>query len=149
MNSDLANLRRARSRCHFRLKQAEQSAEGYRTKLADIEARIQAIAPALQLPVQFRKPKPVFARGELRRLALDQLREAGEPLSVRDMAWHALAAKGVGFPDWRTMKATRVRLREVFGRLVARGLARTVGVGKTTRRELVAPPSRTPPPMQP
>jgi hypothetical protein len=29
----------------------------------------------LQLPVRFRKPNPIFARGELRRVALDMLRE--------------------------------------------------------------------------
>jgi hypothetical protein len=41
-NTELANLRRARSRCHFRLKQAEELAQSYRDKLADLEVRIRA-----------------------------------------------------------------------------------------------------------
>ena len=63
--------------------------------------------------------------------------EAGKPLTIRDMALGALKAKGVRFPDRRTMKVTRVRLREVFAKLQDRGVARTVGTGKATRRALV------------
>lgn len=47
---ELTNPRRARSRCHFRLKQTEKLTESYRTNLADLEARVQAVAPDLQLP---------------------------------------------------------------------------------------------------
>jgi hypothetical protein len=74
-DSDLTKLRRARSRAHFALKQAETLAQGYRDQLADLEARIQAIAPDLQLQPRLRKPNPIFVRGELRRLAIDMLRE--------------------------------------------------------------------------
>jgi hypothetical protein len=42
VTTELANLRRARSRCHFRLKQAELIVEDYAFRLAQIEARIQA-----------------------------------------------------------------------------------------------------------
>jgi hypothetical protein len=136
-DSDLTKLRRARSRAHLALKQAETMAQGYRDKLADLEARIQAIAPDLQLLPRFRKPNPIFKRGELRRLAIDMLREAGRPLAIRDMAVAALRAKGVRFPDRRTMKRTRIRVREIMGGLEKRGLTRTVGTGRATRRVLV------------
>jgi hypothetical protein len=136
-DTDLTKLRRARSRAHFALKQAETLAEGYRDKLADLEARIQAIAPDLQLHPRLRNPNPIFARGELCRLAIDMLREAGKPLAIRDMALGALKAKGIRFPDRRTMKRTRVRLREMFAKLEAWGVARTMGFGKGTRRALV------------
>jgi len=135
-DSDLTKLRRARTRCHKALKQAEELAEGYRAKLAGLEARIQAIAPDLKLPPRFHRPNPYFVRGELRRLAIDMLREAGRPLAVREMALAALKAKGVRFPDRRTMRITRTRLRDTFARLEARGMARTVGTGKATRRAL-------------
>jgi hypothetical protein len=94
-DTDVTKLRRVRSRAHFALKQAETLAQDYRIKLADLEARIQAIAPNLQLQPRLRKPNPIFARGELRRLAIDMLREAGHPLAIRDMALGALRAKGV------------------------------------------------------
>jgi len=137
MDSPLTKLRRARSRCHFALKQAERLAESYRDKLADLEARIQAIAPDLQLPPRLRKPNPIFERGELRRLAIDMLRVAGRPLAVREMAVGALKVKGIRFPDRRTMKATRVRVREIMGGLERRGLTRAVGTGNATRRMLL------------
>ena len=119
------------------LKQAEELAEGYRAKLADLEARIQALVSEMPLQGRFRKPNPIFARHELRRLALDMLREAGHPLAIRDTAIGALRAKGVRFPDRRTMKQTRVRLREIFGKMRERGHAVTVGTGKGTKRALV------------
>jgi hypothetical protein len=137
-NPELRNLRRARSRCHFRLKQAEALAEGYRAKLVDLETRIQAIAPELDLPPRFRNPNPVFARGELTKMALDMLREAGGPVSIRDMVRGALAAKGVRFPDRRMMRHTRTELRAALNRFGERGLVVTVGTGKGTRRVLAS-----------
>jgi hypothetical protein len=136
-DSDLTNLRRARTRCHNALKQAEELAEGYRAKLVDLEARIQAIAPDLKLPARFHRPNPYFVRGELRRLAIDMLREAGRPLAVKEMVLAALKAMGVRYPDRRTMRITRTLLRDTFARLEARGMARCVGAGNATKRALV------------
>jgi hypothetical protein len=136
-DTDLTKLRRARTRCHKALKQAEELAEGYRAKLASLEARIQAIAPDLKLPPRFHRPNPYFVRGELRRLAIDMLREAVKPLAVRAMALAALKAKGVRYPGRRTMRITRTRLRDTFAKLEARVMARCVGTGKATKRTLV------------
>ena len=68
-------LRRARIRCHAKLKQTEALLEGYRTKLAALEASIDVLAPEVDLPLRTRRPKPHFHRGELSRLALAVLRE--------------------------------------------------------------------------
>jgi hypothetical protein len=65
------------------------------------------------------------------------LRTSDRPLAIREMALGALAAKGIRFPDRRTMKQTRVRLREEFAKVQDRSVARTVGTGKATRRALV------------
>lgn len=134
--SELTRLRRARSRCHFRLKQAEELAESYRVKLADLESRIQAIAPDLQLPVRFRRPNPHFARGELPRLVLRIMREAGEPLGVAQIAVRALAMKGEPLPGPTLRKRVRVRVRCVVAKLEGRGVVVTVGRGKGTKRVL-------------
>jgi hypothetical protein len=83
---------------------------------------------------RLRKPNPIFARGESRRPAIDILRDGGKPLAIRDMTLGALRAKGVRIPDRRAMKTTRTKLRETFGKPQARGVARTVGAGKVTRR---------------
>jgi hypothetical protein len=89
MDCELTKLRRARSRAHLALKQAEALVAGYQAKLADLEARIQAIAPDLQLPVRFREKHSIFARGELPRLALGIMREEGKPLPVAVIALQA------------------------------------------------------------
>jgi hypothetical protein len=136
MATELANLRRARSLCHFRLKQAEGLAQSYRDKLSGLESRIRAIAPELDLPARFRRPNPVFARTELTRLALAILREAGEPLSIAAVAVRALKAKGVAWPDPALRRRTRTKLREAFGKLRARGVMETVGSGNGTRHRL-------------
>jgi hypothetical protein len=48
-----------------------------------------------------------------------------------------LNAKGVRFLDRRTMRITRTRLRDTFAKPEARGMTRTVGTGKATRRALI------------
>jgi len=57
--------------------------------------------------------------------------------SIKEMALAALKAKGERYPDRRTMRITRTRLRDMFARLEARGMARTVGTGNGTRRALI------------
>lgn len=57
--------------------------------------------------------------------------------SIKEMALAALKAKGVRFPDRRTMRITRPQLQDTFARLEARGMARTVGTGNGTRRALI------------
>ena len=65
------------------------------------------------------------------------LSEAGKPLAIKEMATAALKAKGIRYPDRRTMWSTRTPLRDTFAKLRALGMARVVGVGKTIRRALV------------
>jgi hypothetical protein len=70
-------------------------------------------------------------------MAIDMLREAGRLLAIKEVALAALNSKGVRFPDRRTTKQIHVRVRNVFAKLQARGVARTAGTGRATRRELV------------
>jgi hypothetical protein len=135
-HNELANLRHARARCHSRLKHAEELVASCRNKLADLEARIYAIAPELELPVRFRKPNPVFARAELPRLALAILREADEPLPIRVVVVRALKAKGIAWPEPALRRRTRTKLREIFGKLRQRGVLEVVGSGNATRHRL-------------
>ena len=135
-HTELANLRRARIRCHQKLKQTEALLAGYQAKLASLEAAIYAIAPELDLPLRHRKPNPIFARGELTRFAMTVLREAGEPLPIRVIAVRMLAMKGVLLPDPKTRKAVRTRIRIMFAGLDRRGLTVRVGEGRDAKRAL-------------
>jgi len=81
-------------------------------------------------PVLEGSPDPHFARGELTRLALDVLREAGEPMRIRDVAAAALRRKGL-FPPSRTLlQHTAHQLQETFAVLGKRGGGREGGGGK-------------------
>jgi hypothetical protein len=57
-----------------------------RSRREAIEATIQDLEPELKLPAPNRKRNPVFVRNEITRLALDVLREAGDPLAVSEIA---------------------------------------------------------------
>jgi hypothetical protein len=120
--SDIANLRRARIRCHKSLKQTEALLAGYQANLARIEAAIYAIAPELDLPLRFRKPNPIFARGEFSRFILDVLREAERPLTMREIAAAMLDRKGVVVIDARLREYICHRLSCQLSVLRKRGL---------------------------
>jgi hypothetical protein len=137
MATELANLRRTRSRCHFRLKHTEMVVEDYAFRLAQIEGRIQELSPELNLLPHFYTPNPHFARNKLPGLAIAILREANKPLATREIAMRALAAKGVVYPDRRAFKVTRTRLVQFLSKLDARGMTRKVGQGKATRQALI------------
>lgn len=136
-DSDLTKLRRARSRVHKQIAQLEPMLADYHAKLADIEARIQEIAPELNLPPRRYSPNPHFARGELPRLAMNIMRAASGPLATREIAVRALAVKGIVLPDRRAMKLTRLRLQQTFCSWQAKGWVVRVGVGKAGKRTLV------------
>jgi hypothetical protein len=136
--SDLGKLRRARIRCNVKLKQTEALLEGYQAHLADLEARIYALAPELDLRVRTRKHNPIFGRGELTSMALSVLREAGEPLPVRVIVVRMLAMKGIPLPDRHTRHEVRRRVRIMFCALDKRGVTVRVGEGRESRRGLAS-----------
>jgi hypothetical protein len=73
-DSELTKLRRKRQRIHRQLDKLEPLLAGYHGMLRDTEARILELAPELNLRMRTYLPNPIFARGELRRLALDIVR---------------------------------------------------------------------------
>lgn len=135
-DSPLMKLRRARGRIHFQLAKLEPLVAGYYAKLAEVEAAILAISPELNFPARFHKPNPHFAKGELPRVALDVLREAEGPLSVKEVAIRALVRKGVPHPHARELKQTRKRVGQIMVKWGARGLVEKVGEGKAGKRTL-------------
>jgi hypothetical protein len=99
-----------------------------------IESAIHDLEPELNLPPPNRKPNPVFARNEITRLALDVLREAGEPLGVTEIAVRVLAAKGLPLPSPRIRKMTRARRRAVFAALGSAGWCERSGLVRRGRK---------------
>jgi hypothetical protein len=136
--TELAKLRRTRSGIHQQLNKLEPLLTGYRDKLAEVEAAIHAIDPELALPTRFRKPNPVFARGELTRFALAVLRDAGEPLPIRVIAVRMLALKGIVLPGPTLRREVRKRVRIAFAAMDKRGVTVRIGEGNAARKALSA-----------
>ena len=132
----LTKLRRARRRVVAQLRKLEPLVAGYQAKLATIDAKIQELDPRLPIPPRHYKPNPVFARGELPRLAMDIMRLEGAPLPVSVIAVRALARKGVDRPGPGLRKLIRLRLSQMFWVWDRRGMTVKVGRGNATRRAL-------------
>jgi hypothetical protein len=76
-----------------------------------VEAVLKMIEPGYDvrpIAVRRRKPNPYFKRGTVFRCALDALRAAGKPLTIREIALAMLAAKGV-------TDAPAKAVRDLFG----------------------------------
>ena len=76
-----------------------------------VEAVLKMIEPGYDvrpIAVRRRKPNPYFKRGTVFRCALDALRAAGRPLTVREIALAMLAAK-------RVTDAPPKAVRDLFG----------------------------------
>lgn len=137
--SEITKLRRARLRVHRQLAKLEPLVADYNAKLADLEARIQELAPEMRLSPRFHKPDPIFARGEMRRVVLGILREAGEPLSIAVIAVRALAQKGHTLPGPTLRKRTRHKIRNALIGLDKRRVTVRVGEGREAKRGLTKP----------
>jgi len=107
-----------------------------RSRREAIEAAIHDLEPELWIPPPTRRPNPVFKRGEIRRLALEVMREAGEPLAISALAVRVLASKGIELPSPAIRKMAKSRLRAALLALSKRGVVRTVGVGDERKKEL-------------
>src|ERR1700730_450809 len=80
-----------------------------------VEAVLKMIEPGYDvrpIAVRRRKPNPYFKRGTVFRCALDALRAAGRPLTVREIALAMLAAK-------RVTDAPPKAVRDLFGAVQA------------------------------
>jgi hypothetical protein len=135
-NRRLERVRLARVRCNENIVRLESKLAYQRQRRDAIEAEIQSIASDLRLPVPNRRRNPIFARGEIPRLSLQVLREAGEPLAVSVIARRVLQAKGIELPTIHVQRMTRARVRTYFSVLGKRGFVQTVGVGNKAKRGL-------------
>jgi hypothetical protein len=105
--------------------QGERQLAERRKVLATLDATIQLFAPATN-PELIRAIRPTrrglfFRQGEQMRLCLAALREAGQPLSARQVAEYAMRAKGLPTDNAPTFSIA-VQLRAALARLAAKGM---------------------------
>ena len=135
MATELAKLYRARLRAQRQIAKMEPQLDDYRAKLAAIEAKIIRLDGLLFLPPK-RYANPHFKPGELPRIALQLMKEADGPVSVRYLAGRALALKGCPYPGPGVMKATRRRLSSMLTAWGKRGLVVKLGSWNASRHVL-------------
>lgn len=136
IDTTLGKLYRARLRAQRQIAKLEPQLEGYRAHLAEVEARIVKLDGLLFLPPH-RRANPFFKPGELPRIALELMKEAGGPVPVRWLAARALAAKGCPYPTPGVMKQTRRRLSSMLTDWGKRGVTVKVGTWNASRHALV------------
>jgi hypothetical protein len=133
MDTPLGKLYRARFRVYRQLAKLEPQVASYRARLADLEARIQAMDGQLWIEPPRRHVNPYFKPGELPRIAMTLLKEAGGPVSVSYLAVQALAKKGCLYPGPGIRKKTRIRISHNLTAWSKRGLVVKLGRWKETR----------------
>jgi hypothetical protein len=62
-----------------------------------------------------------FRQGEQMRLCLAALRETGQPISARQVAGHAMWAKGLPTDNEAVVGSIRAKVRVALGRLEEKG----------------------------
>lgn len=135
VDTPLGKLYRARLRAQRQIAKLEPMLEGYRAKLADVEARIIKLDGLLFLPPH-RRANPWFKPGELPRIALELMKEADGPVSVRYLAARALVLKGCPHPLPGVVKQTRRNLSSMLTAWGKRGIAVKSGTWRTSRWRL-------------
>jgi hypothetical protein len=126
--SEIARLRRQRQTMKRRIARYETSLVEYGKRLEAMETSLQALDPQLDLTPPVRNANPYFVRNELKRLAMDVLREADGPIGVSELVRLVLAAKGHAMPPRALRAFVRHRLTAVLSGLRKRGVVeRTKG----------------------
>jgi hypothetical protein len=123
-------LRRKRAHLAGEIEKAQRALARNRDTLATLDAVTRLFEPASN-PDLIPSIRPCsarclyFRRGEVARLSLAALREAGKPVSTRYITEHALAAKGLDVDPLIKVKITET-VRQALGRLAAKGITRKV-----------------------
>jgi hypothetical protein len=119
-------LRRKRAYLAGEMAQAERRLADKRKVLATLDATIQLFAPASN-PELIAAIRPTrrglfFRHGEQMRLCLAALREAGGPISARQVAEYAMRAKGLPTDNAPILASIAVQMRVALGRLEDKGM---------------------------
>lgn len=101
----------------------------YAKRLETIEQALFALDLQLDLTPPVRNANPHFARNEVKRLAMDVLRETDGPLGVSELVLRVLAAKGHAMPPRALRAFAHHRLTAVLSGHRKRGIVESVAEG--------------------
>ena len=122
----ISGLRRKRARLAGEIAQAERQLADKYIALGNLDAVIRLFQPATN-PELIPGIRPTrrglfFRHGEQIRLCVEALREAGRPMSARQVAEYALLAKGLPTGNAPILRSVSTHMRVALGRLEARGV---------------------------
>src|SRR5665811_598464 len=110
----IAALRNNRSELVGSLRQLEQQLAQHRTNLAHLDATMRLFDADIQpneLPPNHRRARNVwFRQGECIRLIYDELREASQPLTTRELAERLMQIKGMPAADGESRESVQKTL---------------------------------------
>jgi len=123
-------LRRKRAYLAGEIAQAERQLADKRKALATLDATIQLFEPTSN-PELIPAIRPTrrglfFRKGEQMRLCVAALRQAGCPLSARQVAERAMGAKGLPVDNAPILGTITVQVRVALGRLERKGTVRKI-----------------------
>jgi hypothetical protein len=136
----ISALHRKRARLAGQIEAAERAIASQRETLATLDAVIRLFEPSNPelIPAirPYSKRALFFRNGEQSRLCLSALRARGGPMSCRQVADFALAAKGLEL-DWPLREQVTKSIRSSLTRLAASGSVRKIVAWPDTWWELV------------
>ena len=128
-------LRNKRAELAGMLRQLEQQLVRQRASLAHVDATMRLFDPEIRpkdiRPRQPRERNAWFRQGECLRLIYDELREATQPLTTRELAERIMQIKGISAADHqrrervqKTLLASLNRAKQTIARVEVAGVVR-------------------------
>lgn len=122
-------LHRKRAEIAGRLAAAQAEAAHLAKSLEALEATIRLFSPDAELPALRASPTApphrLAKHGEVPRFALDVLREAAEPMAMREVAIGVMAACGFAGTDVLLVRAVHKRVGSALREMERRGVLRS------------------------
>jgi hypothetical protein len=112
----IASLYARRRRLIIGLQDFERRAEVYRSTIAELETKLQALRPFVP-PFRSRREYQYFTPREFSRGYYDSIREQGETLSADDVAIFLMRRKGLAVSDTVLRKSIKRRVVEMRRRM--------------------------------
>jgi hypothetical protein len=136
----ISALREKRAIVSGLIEKLERKLEQHRADLTHIDGVLRLFQPdrdpgEIKPKRSYRRTR-YFAKGELSRLVLEALRDAGRPLSADDIAGQVITAKGFDAADSTLRAAIRDQALTALRAFRKRGAGEQIGLGRGARWKL-------------
>ncbi len=138
-NPVLSGLVRKRQELTTALEAVQSQLRTLTGSLDAIDATIRLFDPAIDLDVVHVRParRHNMPHGETSRLILGLLREAGGPMTCRELTLGVMEARGIGAGDPASVRTMRARVDNCAARMRKRGVLMTeIGNGNSVKWRL-------------